>query len=378
MTTNPVYTYLLADLATNRILEEIRLTGVKFNRPLNSGGRFNGAWKLGPQTAKFDVYDLTMPCRRVIYAFRDSRPMWGGIIWTRNYDSVTKTLQIGAADWWSYFDHRKVLPTFTADGTLTQVAGLTEAYTATDQNAIARGLVATAQAHTGGNILVTPADTNSSGQLRDRTYPGFNLTQLGDALTNLCNVINGPDIVFDVLPAATGAPQRVIRIGTPSLGQQGSAHRWEVGGNVVAYGWPSDGTRMGTRAFATGQGVELGMPIAVAEDTSKYAGGFPLLETEAQYGSAEDTTTLTGHAQADQQVARMPVVLPKLIVRGDIPPTAADVDRGDDGWLIVPPGDLFHKNGFEGPVRVVDMSFAPGKDAERVELTMAPLLDGVA
>lgn len=375
--TAPVYTYVIADLRTNTILEEVPLIGVRFNKPLNASGKLNATWKLGEKTAHLDPYDLTMPCRRAIYAFRDDRPMWGGIIWTRAYDSKSQTVAIGAADWWSYFDHRKVLPVFTPDGTLTQVAGLSVSFSATDQNTIARQLVATAQAHAGGDILVVPADTDTSGQLRDRTYNGWDITELGDALTNLCNVIDGPDIAFDVLPNTSGAPQRVIQVGTPSLGQQGSAHRWDVGGNVTLYGWPSDGTRMGTRAFATGQGVDLGLPVAVSEDTSKYAGGYPLLELETQYGSAEDAATLNGHAEADQEAGRMPVVLPKLIVRGDLPPTAAEVSRGDDGWLTIPP-DLFHKTGWEGPMRIVDMAFAPGADAERVELTMAPLLDGVA
>lgn len=375
----PVYSYQIADLATNTILEDVSLTGVKFNKPLNTGGKLNGTWKLGAKTAHLDAYDLTMPCRRVIYAYRDDRPMWGGIIWTRAYDSTKQTVAIGAADWWSYFDHRKVLPAFTPDGTLTQVAGLSVSFSATDQNQIARQLVAIAQAHTGGDILVVPADTASSAGVppRDRKYNGYDLTDLGDALSNLCNVINGPDIVFDVLPSTSGPPRRVIRIGTPSLGVQGSAHRWEVGGNVTQYGWPSDGTRMGTRAFATGQGIELGMPTAVSEDTTKYATGFRLLELESQYGSAEDASTLNDHAQADQETGRMPVVLPKLVVRGDTSPTAAEIDRGDDGWLIIP-SDLFHRAGWEGPVRIVDMAFTPGLVAERVELTMAPLLDGVA
>ncbi|WP_027945954.1 hypothetical protein [Amycolatopsis taiwanensis] len=372
----PVYTYLIADLATNTILEEISLTGVKFNKPLNDSGKFAANWKLGPKTSHLDPYDLTMPARRVIYAFRDDRPMWGGIIWTRSYDSTNQVVQIGAGEWWSYFDHRKVLPTFTYGGTLTQVAALTESYRSTDQNTIARQLVATAQAHAGGNILVTPADTDVSGILRDRSYSGYDLTDLGDALRNLCNVIDGPDMVFDVLPGSP-APRRVIRIGTPRLGQQGSSWVWEMGGNVTAYKWPSDGTRMATRAYATGQGIELGLPIAVAEDTSKYSMGFPLLELERQYSSAEDAGTLAGHAASDQQAARMPVALPQLVVRGDIPPTAADIDRGDDGWLVIPP-DPFHRAGFEGPVRVIDMEFNPGTNAERVILTMAPLLDGVA
>ncbi|MFB9687713.1 hypothetical protein [Amycolatopsis plumensis] len=376
MVANPVYTYLLADLATNRILEEIRLTNVSFNKPLNDCGTFNGTWKLGAKTAHLDPYDLSMPCRRVIYAFRDDRPMWGGIVWTRKYDSATQTVALGAAEWWSYFDHRKVLPLIPGSPDLTTVAGLSVTYTNADQNNIARGLVALAQTHTGGNILVVPADTELSNIPRDRTYNGWDLTDVGHALENLSNVIDGPDLVFDVAPG-TAAPRRVLRVGTPWLGQQGSAWRWEMGGNVASYTWPSDGTRMATRAFATGQGVELGMPISVSEDTSKYADGFPLLELEKQYGSAEDEDTLDGHAEADQQTARMPVALPTIVVRGDVSPTAAEVNRGDDGWLVLPP-DPFHRAGFEGPVRIVDMGFKPGADAERVDLTLAPLLDGVA
>lgn len=374
--TAPVYTYVIHDLATNRILEEIRLTDVKFNKPLNDCGTFNGTWKLGAKTAHLDAYDLSMPCRRVIYAYRDDRPMWGGIIWTRKYDSATQTVALGGAEFWSYFDHRKVIPLLPPSPGLTTVAGLSVTYTTQDQNNIARALVALAQTHTGGNILVEPADTDLSNINRDRTYNGWDLTDVGHALENLSNVIDGPDMVFDVLPGSS-APRRVLRVGTPWLGQQGSSWRWEMGGNVASYTWPSDGTRMATRAFATGQGVELGLPISVSEDTTKYAAGFPLLELEKQYGSAEDEDTLAGHAEADQQTAQMPVALPTIVVRGDVSPTAAEVNRGDDGWLVLP-RDPFHRDGFEGPVRIVDMNFKPGADAERVDLTLAPLLDGVA
>lgn len=373
----PVYTYLLADLRTNAILEEIAPTGVRFNKPLNGAGRFDCSWQLSADTAHLDAYDLTMPCRRVIYAYRDDRPQWGGIIWTRSYDSTNQTVSIGAAEFWSYFDHRKVIPLLPASLDLSTVAGLSVAYDNVDQNEIARQLVALAQAHAGGNIGIEFDDTESF-TLRDRTYNGYDLAETGEALRQLCNVIDGPDMVFDVVPNPTGpAPRRVLRLGTPWLGQQGSSHVWEVGGNVTSYTWPSDGSSMATRAFAVGEGVDLGVPIAVHEDTAKYSRGFPLLEREGNYGSAEGAATLAGHAEADQQAGRMPVVLPKVVVRGDIPPTAAEVNRGDDGRLIVP-ADPFHRTGIEAPVRVIDMAFAPSVSAERVTLTMAPLLDGVA
>ncbi|MCI2421515.1 hypothetical protein MOQ72_29180 [Saccharopolyspora sp. K220] len=374
----PVYTYAIADLRTNTLLEEVPLSGVRFNKPLNSSGRFSGTWKLDERSTYLDPYDLTMPTRRVIYAFRDARPMWGGLIWSRAYNSAEDTVEIGAGEWWSYFDHRKVLPVLPVNPDLTTVAGLSTAYDNVDQNEIARRLVVLAQQHAGGDIGIE-FDDSVSNFVRDRTYQGYDLTDVGEALRNLTNVEGGPDMVFDVIPAPSGigAPRRILRIGTPWLGQQGSSHVWEIGGNAIRYTWPTDGTRMATRAYATGEGVDLGTPIAVAEQPERYDQGFPLLELETNYSGAETEATLAGHAEADQQAARMPVVLPTIEVRGDIPPTAAEVNRGDDGWLVIAP-DRFHRNGFEGPVRVIDMDFAPSADAERVTLTLAPLLDGVA
>ncbi|WP_199444451.1 hypothetical protein [Umezawaea beigongshangensis] len=376
----PVYTYLIADLRTNVVLEEVRLHAVSFNKPLNASGRFDASWKLSPATDRLDPYRLTTPCKRAVYAIRDDRPMWGGIIWTRDYDSATETVRISAGEFWSYFDHRWVLPVLPADPDLFAVAGLPPTgFDNVDQNAIARGLLALAQSHTGGDIGIEIAtDTSLSDVLRDRNYPPWKLSSVGDMLRNLTNVIGGQDLVFDVAPGTGAAPRRVLRQGTPWLGQQGSAHRWEIGGNVTRYGWPSDGTRMLTRAAAVGEGIDEGTPIAIDEDPGRYAQGWPLLEGDIGY-DGDSADVLFGHAQADREVSRMPVVLPTLITRGDSSPTAAEVDRGDDGVLVVPRGgDRFHTRGLEAPVRVVDMKFTPGAQAERVELTLAPLLDGVA
>jgi hypothetical protein len=110
----PVYTYMVHDLLTNAPLGELPLTGVRHGRRLNDAGAFTGTFDLDAKTSTRrrvkDPYDWTMPVTRCVYAYRDERPVWGGIIWTRRYDSSTRKVQIGAADWWSYFDHRRVIP----------------------------------------------------------------------------------------------------------------------------------------------------------------------------------------------------------------------------------------------------------------------------
>lgn len=374
----PKWTFLIADLRTNVIIGELPLAGPRMSKALNASGTLTASTlPLADRRMRdLDVFDLTRPARRVVYGIRDARPWWGGIIWTSAYDSTNDTASIGCGDFWTYFDHRKLLPVLTVPPpSYTYVAERTTAYAGVEQNELARQLVALAQSHTGGDIGVT-VDASSSGITRDRTYEGYELTDVGEALRQLAGVIDGPDVLFDVGgPDIAGRPTRLLRLGTPLLGQQGSPHVWETGGNILSYTWPSDGTRMATRAFAVGDGIDRGALIAVAEDTSRYADGWPLLETEAGYTTVTTTDVLQEHADADQLGARLPVVLPKLVVKGDAAPMIGEYGPGDDARVLI--RDNFFRAGIDTPMRVIGIEIAPGEDVEAVTLTMSPLLEDV-
>jgi hypothetical protein len=384
-----VYTYEIRDLATNILLETVPLQDASFSKVLNDTSSctatlpvplYNSLGQLR------ETYELTTPAHTCLYVYRDTRPVWGGVIWTSVYDSKQSTIKLGAADWWSLLDHRKILPVLSESAftDTAVVAGLKTTYTQQDQNEIARQLLAQAQAHAGGNFGIV-ASTSNSGFLRDRTYPGFSMTSLGDALRNLSQVIDGPDIRFDVGAAgADGKPVRLMLIGTPRLGQVGSEHVWELGGNITSYTWPRDGTRMRTRSFAIGEGSDEGTPIGVAEDSSLYANGWPLLEDDTSYDrTSGDTSTLINHAIADQETTGLPVVLPMLTVRGDVAPTVADLSPGDDGRVII--NDPFHgygppqgNRGLDTYMRLVRMDVSPNEAGEVATLTMAPMLEDLA
>lgn len=372
------WTYLVADLRTNIIIGELPLAGPRMTKTLNAAGTLTASTlPLSDRRMRaLDTFDMTRPARRAIYALRDARPWWGGVIWTANRDSTSDTVSIGAGDFWTYFDHRKVLPVLTVPPpNYNYVAGRSVSYGGIEQNQLARNLVALAQSHTGGNIGIT-VDASSSGIVRDRTYLGFELTDVGEALRQLAGVIDGPDILFDVGgPDTAGRPTRLLRLGTPLLGQQGSPHVWEVGGNILSYTWPSDGTRMATRTFAVGDGIDQGALIAVAEDTVRYADGWPLLESESGYTTVTSTGVLQEHADADQLGARLPVVLPKLVVKGDAAPRVGEYGPGDDARVIV--RDNFFRSGIDTPMRIIAIEIAPGEAVEAVTLTMSPLLEDV-
>jgi hypothetical protein len=369
------WTYLVADLRTNIIVAELPLSKVTIAKKLGDAGSMSAQLPTS-KVLSGDPYVLTTPGRTAMYALRDGVPWWGGVLWTRRYDSSTGIVDLAGSDWWSYFDHRKVLPILGASPGINTVAPLTVTYTGVDQNQIARNLVTLAQSHTGGDIGIQ-LDTSLSVTPRDRTYRGYELGDVGQRLRELAQVDGGPDIMFDVSGTDTsGRPIRILRLGDPWLGQQGSPHVFELGGNLLSYQWPSDGTRMATRAFATGDGIAEGALIAVAENTPRYADGWPLLEAEKGYTSVTDAGTLFDHARADQYAARLPVALPTISVRGDAGgPRIGDYSPGDDARVVFPAGDPFLRNGLDTVMRIVGISVSPGDAVEVATLTMSPMLE---
>jgi hypothetical protein len=380
MAVAPVYTYLISDLVTNQTLAEAPLSGVRYSKKLGGTGELSATLVLGdPRVQILDPSDLTTPTRRVVYVLRDDTPVWGGLVWTRRYGATAQQITLGCADFWSYFDHRKVLPVLPEDAYsdpryVAQRADV--GWNDIDQNQLARNLVALAQSHPGGDIGIDVLrDTSLSGIVRSRTYFGYQNVNVGDALRKLAEIDQGPDMMFDVgLLDTHGRPTRLLRLGTPSLGQQGSAHVWEYGGNLLSYTWPSDGTRMATRTFAIGEGTERGALIAVAEDRDRYRDGWPLLESERGYNSIVDPEQLQAHAKSDQRASRLPVALPTLSVHGGLPPTTAEISVGDDARVIIK--DMFHTAGIDTRMRIVAVEVSVGDDgSESVTLTMNPLIE---
>lgn len=378
------WTYQLADLLTGAVTAEIELTGVRISRRLNAAGTLTGTWTVPQNWAGGSPYTLTTPARTMVVAFRDRRPMYGGVLWTRRPDPDKQTIELGTSDWWSLFDHRFVLPSFTPDGTTSQVSQLNTTFGQQEQNAIARQLLAQAQAHTGGNYGIV-ADTTNSGILRDRTYAGHELVDVGTALKQLAEVIDGPDMLFSVSPEldANGRVVKTLRIGDPKLGQDGSPHVFEIGANARSYSWNSDGTRMVTRQYATGEGVEAGQLIAVAEESSRASDGWPTLEGEASFNTVNLDATLQEHADAELRRSWLPVVTPTVTVDASgldadgrkVFPSAGEVGVGDEVRFVA--RDFFFANGIDVVMRVVALDYEP-EGVESMVLTLNPVLDNVS
>lgn len=368
------------------ITAEIPLEGARPSLKLGAASTMSGTWSLSTRWSGGDPYGLTRPGRTALYALRDDRPIYGGVIWTSRWDSTTQKIELGSSDWWSLLDHRKVLPLLPPAPSVTDVAALSVSFNQVDQNEIARQLVQLAATHTGGDLGLT-YDTTTSDVLRDRTYYGYELTDIGQAIKQLMEVDGGPDIAFGVGANldTNGRPVRTMRVGNPLIGQQGEPWVFESGANILQFTWPSDATRMSTRSYAKGEGSELGSLIAVAESTYAYDDGWPVLEHDEAYSNVIEPATLQAHADADRYAARLPVITPTLVVAGDgrdrygnrVYPAIGEYGVGDQARIVLQ--DLFFSTGLDFQARLIGIDIDPGDDGvETVTLTAAPMADDVA
>lgn len=109
----PKYQFMVTDLLTNRILGQLPIEGASYTRAIRAAGGFSGTIKDPNMLAQSDIYHNTMPGRTGLYVLRNNVCVWGGIIWSREYDANEKSLSINGSEFTSYFHHRKLWRTFS-------------------------------------------------------------------------------------------------------------------------------------------------------------------------------------------------------------------------------------------------------------------------
>jgi hypothetical protein len=107
------YRYFVTDIVSNTLLAEIPFEGVSYGRALKGAGSFSGNIPVIDKTASFNLYDSTMPGKTALYVTRNGICVWGGVIWSRNYNLVSRKLDVNASEWTSYLFRRRVWKTWS-------------------------------------------------------------------------------------------------------------------------------------------------------------------------------------------------------------------------------------------------------------------------
>lgn len=321
--------WIAGELATGRITTVLPLTGARWAMTLDDSGDLSGSLVLtDPDVRALRPLAAAEVGRTFLAAVwvddaGEETILEAGPIWTHQYTGRDRTLRIGAAGLWSYYDHRKVVPVLESFG---GAAEATYEVGPTSLGTVAKRLVELAHSHTDGSVPVAlPNDVSGT---EEREYPGSELAWVGSKLRDLTREDGGPEIAF--VPRFAGDGRYVewaMQTGTPTaplLVQAGADWQWDTSAAdspVLDVDAQIDGTQLASRAWAAGAASGEDRLIEYRDDTTLTDGGWPLLEIEAD---GTDTITrvlqLAGVARQAVTAARRPVHAWTLNLRPDTHP----------------------------------------------------------
>jgi len=369
----------------NPIVAEIPFTNVNFTQEVNNNGTFTGEVLLsglsqGAYGVTANVVANTIPGQFALYVDFNGSPVWGGVIWNREYSSDTQILTITGQEMMSYFNRRVIYN--TAGG-----AGGSTVFTSQDPCYIANQLITQAQTATYGYIGVA-TNTTTSGYSVSRTYYNFELKTVYQAIKDLSTGLDSgtqtPFFDFRIVPSyasGTGvsAITNTFTMGVPYLGNgsynaaTSSAHVFDFPGNIISYTYPEDGTTTANTVYGLGYGANVSKLIATAVDSSKL-GTWPLLESSASFIDINDPTLLKAVTLGQVNALSYPPTTVQVVIPSYVDPQFNTYKLGDFVRLSI--NDDFFPSSTGGVAanevyRIVAMSVSPGENGpDRVTLTL--------
>jgi hypothetical protein len=338
------YRYLLADLLTNQILMDLPFQGVTFDRKINGAG--NGTFSFALDNSGYDnqmVLDSTLPGRTAIYIERNSALVWGGILWSRTYESEGKTVQYTAQTFESYL--------------YKQVIESTQSFTNVDQRNILALMIQNMQAKPYANIGITVPSTFATVVARTTTFYDYEVWTYGKAAENLVGYDDGFDYTIDVAYAA-GVPVRQLLIDN-TLGAPASTSglAWDYPGGIKNYYYPENASNAATSVIGVGAGDGKAMLRSKAQNASPLTNGYADLQEVYTNKDLLVASTLASQTRAELNRIAVPLTSPTFEVNPEIGPGLADFALGDYGYVYIT--DPRFPNGTRILVRVVGYTASP-------------------
>lgn len=323
------YRYLLADVLTNSILLEIPFAGATFSRKLNGPGNATFSFQLdsiGSTVAEQTNYnqmvlDSTIPGRTAVYIERNAALVWGGIIWSRTYESEGKTLTFTAQTFESYL-YKQVIET-------------TQNFVNVDQRNVLVSLINSMQAKAYANIGIQVPSSFSNSIVRSTTFWNYEVWSYGKAVENLVGYADGFDYTIDVQYAA-GVPVKQLLVDN-TLGSSASTSglAWDYPGGIKNYYWPENASDAATTIIGVAAGEGSAMLRGKAQNVSPLLGGYPDLQEVYTNKDIGRATTLSSHLSSELKRISVPITSPTFEVNPEIGPGINDFALGDYGYVSI-------------------------------------------
>jgi hypothetical protein len=328
----PVYRYFFEDLKTGTFLDELPgMYGTYMSGNLSQAGDWTGTIRMDSDyRSPQEILDVTMPGRTVVWCERDTQLIWGGILWSRTYQSDGRTCQLQART----FDAYLVKDYCDVD------LNLTDYKTNIVREAFRRAFEVGSDAPTG--LLDIPVAVGSDG---DITY---NKVLVG------IDYHTWDDVVKEYV---RGGVEYRIRYYKDTLGRHAALDlgRWDLGdgymigvpwtstvpkllfqypGEISKYWWAESTANAANVLAGIGKANDASTPRATLINSASLAAGYPRLRKRYTFSETENVTVLGQTLSAMRDVVAPPMINPTLVLQ--LSPSTEDADFGN--WNL---GDYF-------------------------------------
>ncbi|WP_235094200.1 hypothetical protein [Streptomyces sp. A1-5] len=308
------------NLKTQQVLDSLPVTAISYTDTLNAAGNMTCTVPLNAPAA---TPDRLFPGGAGLVVLRDGEPIWGGILWTLNAELEAGTLTLNASGFHSHLKAKH----FIAGETARDV----------DQNAMVRNWIERSNAN--GGIATDTTKIMNAGRKRTRVWTRYELKNVGDAIEEVAEVIDGFN--FRYAPYWVERGKRIgnrflisPRAGTPV--EHRLEHRLTCNVTSVSY----DGTALATNAYAMGADNGAGEKLLGSAHNAELAERIPARDGVATFNDVKETRTLLSKAQAMTDAGREPVAIPTLTLYPGMNPADFTVGeavtvRVDSGYVKV-------------------------------------------
>ena len=322
----PEYRYYTKDLVTGSYIGDVEMFGVWVTRYLNQAGQFNGSYRLG-KTAIEDSIALssTLPGRTALYVDRDGVTIWGGILWSRSYESQAMTMQCYAQTFESYFDHM----VFFVNHFIQQ---------GVNQETIFANMVSQLQSQPDANIGLVMGSLPTTNIPRTVLIPNYEYRFATEVIQQLIGVQLGMELTID--------PDKTVRLGYPTLGNASATTTYDYPGQIKDYWLPESGAAGAVKfaALGAGSGNQVIRAQTIRQDLLD--AGYPGWWQVNSYSDIGDVSIVRDKNLADAQMFGIPYKTPTFELK-------ADEGVGFTSWNNL--GDAFK-------VHIEDVRFPNGQD----------------
>lgn len=350
------YEYYLTDLRTNKVIAEIPFKNVSYETVLSGPGQFSGDILINPDTLKYSIRQNTMPGQTGLYVLRDGQPVWGGIIWKRNYDTSARRVSVVGETFESYLGVRLQKSTNLFDDV--------------DQLDIARWLLATDGV--ADAILATVSGATSPRE-RDRTFNSFEDNTVLDELTRLGDLIDGFD--WNVIIGKDPQSQEITRefqFFYPHRGVSASDSTlmFEYPGAIRDFTVDENALEGANALYAVGAGEGIDRKLAYAQVDEQLDAGWPKIEQTTSHTSVILDATLQAHADADLEQLKTPITVFEITVNARVEPVLGGYNVGD--WARFRMEDEFITPALDQWARItaIEVTVDDASGLEQVKITL--------